>query len=239
MGILYHECNGLFSNMNWISGLMDEQSGLPDELPKEAFGELNRLTGHNIHTLKTIYGYCQLMRAVANAGNEKEDVVMLNEAMLLASLKGRDRIDLQYSGKTLKVTRTFAKVLAFLLNKVLEVVIQSGIDGKKLNLTINDSKGDHRLHICFSSSALFWHHELWEQCEADPQRSLPSAPETWPLQMVYELLALVGGEIVSGCTGQRNFRTEDRRPRLATELIQREISPQHLAFVIPLGLGRM
>ncbi|UAY55141.1 hypothetical protein [Arachidicoccus terrestris] len=237
MDVLYHECNGLFGNMNWVSRIMQEEAEDQDVLVKETFAELNRLTQKNIYTLKTIHSYIDIMNTVANTNVSSGDLVILSEAILLTSVPGMKQLDIQCSGLPLKVTRTFAKVVAFLLNKVLEISEQAGFDGGSIKIVFNDQKRAY-LCICISSSALFWHHELWEQNLLSPLHELPSDPSKWSGQIFYEMLALVEGKVVSGCTQQRNFTTVGRKPRLATELIQREISPQHLEFLIPFGLGR-
>lgn len=237
MDILYHECNGLFGNMNWVSRIMQEEAEDQALLTKETFAELNRITQKNIYTLKAIHSYIDIMRTVADSSMSAGDLVILNEAILLTSVPGMKQLDIQCSGLPLKVTRVFAKVVAFLLNKMLEISGQTGFDGRQVKIVFNYQQQAY-LCICVSSSALFWHHELWEQRSLSPVTELSSSPSQWSGQIFYEMLSLIEGKIVSGCTQQRSFTNADRRPRLATELIQREISPQHLEFFIPFGLGR-
>lgn len=232
MELLYHECNGLFSNINWVSRMMQDEKAAENALPEGVFGELNHATQKNIYILKEVHSYIQVMNALAETRVNAGDMVILNESMLLTSVPTMLELNVQYNGMTLKVSRAFAKVLTFLLKKVLEMAEQAGIEGRQINIAFHVN-ADRAIHVCVSSAALFWHHELWEQQNLSSLTAIRAEPAEWTKQMFYELLALAGGEILSGCTQQRSFSHEGRRPRLATELIQREISAQYLEFAIP------
>lgn len=237
MEVLFHECNGVFSNINWVSRIMQDDREAEKVLPEGTFGELNHAAQKSIYILKEVHNYIQVMNALSDVKANAEDMVILNESMLLTSVPKMAELNVQYNAMTIKVSRAFAKVLTFLLNKMLDMARQAGLEDRPINIAFTANE-QQAIHVCVSSSELFWHHELWEQRSQSSLAAIRAEPAEWTKQMFYELLALAGGKVLSGCTQQRSFSHSGRRPRLATELIQREISAQYLEFSVPFVLER-
>ena len=234
LDLLFHECNGLVGNVKWMTQMMGEDA-TEAALPKAVFKELNQNTQNNIDTLKAIQQYIQILNVVAEKDSVSTDSIILNKPMLVTSVPGLAANNVSFDLIQMEVTRDFARVVSFLLQKLLEYILATQANDRQLHISM-ERRHDSQLVVRVAGSALFWHHEFWEKRTHGGESPLQSRPDQWPRLMFYELLDLVGAKILSGCSEPRDFTSRVSRPKLASELISQEISSQFLAFSIPLDL---
>ena len=236
MEVLHHDCNGLFGNVHWVTRMMQEDITSIEQLPEELFGELNLSTQNAIYTLKTVYNYFRIMEVIADQKQGAKDIIIMNEPMVRDAVTKSLSFSVRFSGLPINVTRKFANVLTFLLSRMLEATAQNGLNRGPLDITFKPDNENKLLCIAVTGKELFWHHDLWIQATASSKEKIASQPEGWNRQIFYELLHLVNGKILSGVTHQGNFLPSNRRPELASDIIQKEISKQNLEFMIPFNL---
>ena len=236
MSVLFHECNGLLSNVNWISRIMQQDSSKSDLLPNGTFEELNQTSQKAAMYLKSIHSYLQLLTTIAGRFQKSEDVMQLDAAVLIRLNPQFKRLNFSFTSTYIEVSKTFLKVLNFLLTKIVEVSMLSGVDPERLNFLF-EFRSHRRLKLSVFSSSSFWQHDFGRKLPNGSFNQIPHEPSARHYQMFYELMGIVGADVKSGCNEQRSFSTESLRPRTASELIQREISANHLEISIPLGLG--
>jgi len=234
LNVLFHESNGLLSNVNWISQLLGDDINDAD-LPKAVFRELNQNTQKNIYTLRVIQQYIQVLNVVAEKNNQPNDYIILNKALLLTSVPRLEPETVSFGTSSIEVTRTFARVLSFLLQKLIDHISAFQDRDSQLHITLDLNQED-LFYVRIEGSASFWHHELWENGIFELNEPVTTHSDHWPKVMFYELLSMVGGKVLSGFNGQRDFTSRTKKPKLASELINKEISGNYLAFCLPLNL---
>lgn len=235
MDVLAHDCNGLLNNINWVSKIMLDEKAGADFLSKDAFVELNQTTQHNIFAIKSIQTYCQVMKMVAEKADEVKDPMMVSEGLLFTSIPRMAVLNTVYNGLKISVSRAFARVLIFLISKMLEAAEVTGRVEHPIQIVIKtlDQNG---LHVTVSSDGLIWPCGIWSHSEKDSMSPLSDA-RLWPRQMFDEMLALVGGEQMSK-RSPVSLTEEGYRPKFGNALIQQELDDRHFEFSLPLGLGR-
>ena len=237
MGFLAHEFNGFFTNIDWVSRLLQEEMDAESLLPKETFGELNRITQENTMAFKTVHHYFQLMNSIAQKEQYAEDMITFDASLLLKAVPGIDPSDIQYGSLAVEVPQLCARVTIFLLDKIFQLVVKDGLEQRRMQVSF-DVRERNWLHICVSGSELFWRHGLWKQRISAPADQIPAEPKERIIQMFYEMLTLVDGTIISEYTQPLDCSKTVRSPRIAGELIQREISARYLEFSVPFELEK-
>jgi len=234
---LFHEFNGLLGNINWITRLMENKPE-QDDLPSNTFAELNLTTQQNIYTLKVIQQYTQVLNEIAQFNRFNADEVLLGESTILNYIPQMKPFQVELIGLPIEVSSAFAKVLAFLLSKVLEVMATQKMAAPFLSVHFDAS--DYRtLRVYISGTGIDWDASGWNNPQAgfSPALQRGDANE-WARQMFFEVLQVTGGKLLSGCNGNTHEGITGKAFRPENEPGQRQSELQYVAFCVPYGLER-
>ena len=234
MGVLFHDCNGVLSNVNWISRISQDEQGF-ELLPTGTFEELTKSSEKGIHSLKSIYTHIQLLNKVGARSQVKEDLIGFDLPLLTSINPLFKQFNFSITNHPIFVSSVFLDVLNYLLKQVVACI--NALDVKPLDLKfLLDTTDEKRLHVILGSTTSFWTHIEYKDKVYNEQLSLGDSIFSQPCQMFYELMELVGGTIHMGSKMKTYLEVDQVLGREDLGLLHQENSVNRLSFSIPFEL---